>query len=266
MSDRYLFHPFFLDEPLPELEALAGPDWRINRAELPESTTQARMTAAHLPLADAVAGTLTAGERPVVVSGDCCATIAVGAGLQRAGVDPVLVWLDAHGDFNTWDTTPSGFIGGMPLAMLVGYGDPTLADAVGLEPLAEDRVVLTDARDLDPEERKLLESTGVRHLGDPRQLLADGLPEGPLWVHLDVDVVDPSDVPAVPYPAPGGLRAPAFAQIFRALAARADIAAVSLSTWDPKLDRDGTSRDLCLRLLAALLGRRGSRSPRARRA
>ena len=253
MVDRYLLHPFFLDEPLPELDALVEPGWRVNRAELPESTTQARMTAAHLPLADAVAETVAAGERPVVVAGDCCATIATGAGLQRAGVDPVLVWLDAHGDFNTWETTPSGFIGGMPLAMLVGYGDPTLADAVGLEPLAEDRVVLTDARDLDPEERKLLESTRVRHLGNPRLLLAEELPEGRLWVHLDVDVVDPADVPAVPYPAPGGLRATALENVFSALAARADIAAVSLSTWDPKLDRDGTSRDLCLRLLKVLL-------------
>lgn len=254
MNDRYLLQPFFLDESVPELESLAGPDWRVNRAELPQSTTQARMTAAHEPLASAVAETLAAGERPVVVAGDCCATIAVGAGLERGGLDPTLIWLDAHGDFNTWETTPSGFLGGMPLAMLVGRGDPTLADGVGLRPLAEDRVVLTDARDLDPGERLLLESTAVRHLADPRQLLTEELPQGPVWVHFDVDVADPTDVPAVLYPAPGGLRAKKLDEIFRSLAARVEIAAVSFSAWSQKLDRDGGSRDVCLGLLKALLG------------
>ncbi len=261
MSDRYLLNPFFLDEPLPELEELADQGWHVNRPELPESTTQARMTAAHQPLAEAVAETLSQGERPVVVAGDCCATIAVGAGLERSGLDPVLVWLDAHGDFNTWETTTSGFIGGMPLAMLVGRGDPTLAQGVGLRPLAEDQVILTDARDLDPGERRLLGGSAVRHLANPRQLLTHEFAASPgtgtdkhaIWVHFDVDVVDPADVPAVAYPAPGGLYAAELEEVFRALAARIEIAAVSLSTWSPKLDRDGGSRDVCLGLLKTLL-------------
>ncbi len=251
--DRYLLNPYFLDEPLPALEDLAGPDWRINRPALPESATQVRMTAIHRPLATLVAETVDAGERPVVMAGDCCATIAVGAGLRRSGLDPVLIWFDAHGDFNTWETTPSGFLGGMPLAMLVGYGDPTLAKGVELEWLDADRVVLTDARDLDPSERDLLESTAVRHLVDPRQLLTSDLPEGPVWVHFDVDVVDPGDVPAVAYPAPGGLPAAELAQVFRDLAGQRQIAAVTLSTWSPDLDSDGTSRQVCLRLLKTLL-------------
>ncbi len=255
MTDRYLLHPFFLGEALPALEALAGPDWHVNSTALPESATQVRMNAAHRPLAAKVAETVGAGERPVVVAGDCCATIAVGAGLERSGVEPVLVWFDAHGDFNTWDTTPSGFLGGMPLAMLVGYGDPTLADGVGLTALAEERVILTDARDLDPGERKLLESTAVRHLDDPRRLSEIDLPaDSPVWVHFDVDVVDPSDMPAVLYPAPGGLRAAELDDVFRALAASHQVAAITLSTWSPDLDPDGRCRELCLGLLSSLLG------------
>ncbi len=253
MTDRYLLNPFFLEEALPALEDLAGPDWYVNRPDVPESATQVRMTALHRPLVESVAETLGRGERPVVVAGDCCATIAVGAGLERAGVDPVLIWFDAHGDFNTWETTPSGFLGGMPLAMLVGRGDPTLAQGVGLRPLAEDRVVLTDARDLDPGERDLLASSAVIHLADPRHLLAKELPAGPVWVHFDVDVADPIDVPAVLYPVPGGLRAAKLEEVFRALAARREIVAVTFSTWSPELDRDGSSRDVCLSLLKALL-------------
>ncbi len=95
MPDRSLLNPFFLDQALPGLEALAAPDWWVNRPALPVGDTQARMAAVQGPLADLVAEALAAGERPIVVAGDCCATIAVGAGLGRAGLEPVLVWLDA---------------------------------------------------------------------------------------------------------------------------------------------------------------------------
>ena len=264
MTDRYLLSPFFLDEALPELEKLAGEGWRVCRPEMPESILQDRVSALHLPFADLVADTIAAGERPIALVGDCCASIPVFAGLQRAGVEPVLVWLDAHGDFNTWDTTPSGFLGGMPLAMLVGRGDPTLMDTVLMDtvlmdtvtrrPLAEDRVVLTDARDLDPGERLALEESAVTHLRDPRQLLTHAMPDGPLWVHFDIDIVDPIDAPAVLYPAPGGLRAGDLEHVFGQLAAGHEIAAVSVSTWNPKLDGEDRTRNVCLNLLQALLG------------
>ncbi len=254
MTDRYLLNPFFLGETLPGLESLAEPGWRVNRATLPESTTQGRMSAAHRSLADQVAETLGQGERPIVVAGDCCATIAVHAGLERAGLAPVLVWLDAHGDFNTWETTPSGFLGGMPLAMLVGLGDQTLMQAVSRRPVPEDRVVLTDARDLDPGERDLLAASAVRHLSDVSWLPTTDLPQGPLWVHFDVDVVDPSDAPSVLYPAPGGRSAAELEGIFRRLAARREIAAVSFSTWSLERDDDGRTREVCLRLLRTLTG------------
>ncbi len=254
MTDRFLLNPFFLDQPLRELEALAGPGWRVNSPTLPAGTAMSCMAATHRPLAAAVAETLGRGERPIAVAGDCCAAIAVGAGLERAGVDPVLVWLDAHGDFNTPETSPSGFVGGMPLAMLVGRGDRTLTEAVSLRAFPEERVALTDARDLDPGERQQLEASAVRHLADPRRLLTPEVPPGPLWVHFDVDVVDPGDVPAVPYPAPGGLRAAKLDEIFRRLAAAREIAAVSFSTWSPELDLDGGSREVCLGLLRTLLG------------
>ncbi len=60
-------------------------------------------------------------------AGDCVASLGVAAGLQRAGIEPSVAWLDAHGDFNTWETTPSGFMGGMPLAVLAGLGDQSIS-------------------------------------------------------------------------------------------------------------------------------------------
>ncbi len=265
MSDRYILTPFFLDQHLPELENLVDAGWIVNRPELPEGDLQGRLAAVHRRLAELVADAVSRGERPVSIAGDCCATLPVMAGLRRAGVPPVVVWFDAHGDFNTPETTPSGFLGGMPLAMLVGRGDQTLMRAVELRPFPEERVVLTDARDLDPGERALLKSSRVLHLTDPRDLFTRPLPEGPLYVHLDPDVVDPEDAPAMSYPAPGGLSAAELEKILRRLAAShrspavrgpaSRIAAVSFSAWNPSLAGAERTREVCLGLLAALTGR-----------
>jgi arginase len=92
-------------------------------------------------LRDAVAAS---AAPPVVLSGDCVASLAVIAGLQRRGIRPGLVWFDAHGDFHTEATTLSGYLGGLPLAKAVGRGDLTLPAALGMTPLTEDSVLLAD--------------------------------------------------------------------------------------------------------------------------
>lgn len=254
MADRYLLTPFFLGQPVPAFEDLVGAGWIVNRPQLPPGQTLGRMAAVHRSLARLVSETVARGERPVSIAGDCCATLPVVAGLRRAGPPPVLVWLDAHGDFNTWATTPSGFLGGMPLAMLVGRGEQKLMQALELPAFPEPRVILSDARDLDPGERALLEKSEVVHLGDPRALVSHPLPGGPLYVHLDADIVDPEDAPAMSYPAAGGIRAAELADLLRRLAARREIAAVSLSAWNPDLPGAERTREVCMDLLAALTG------------
>ncbi len=148
--------PFFLDEPAPELEALAGTGWQLNKPVLPKGGKRQRMSTLHHPIAAFVCKAARQGDRPVSIEGDCCTTLGVLAGLRREGLDPTLLWLDTHGDFNTWETTPSGFLGGMPLAMLTGRGDQTMAQAVGLQPFPESKMILCDGRDLDPEEKQAL--------------------------------------------------------------------------------------------------------------
>jgi arginase len=253
MQNRFIVTPFFLDEQSPGLESLAQPDGQLNQPSLPEGNKQRRLSALHRPIAEFVANTLARGERPVSIAGDCCAAIPVLAGLQRAGLDPVLIWLDAHGDFNTWETTPSGFLGGMPLAMLVGRGEQTLVQAVGLQPFPEARVILTDGRDLDPEEKQALAGSQVRHLADCRSLLEQSLNAQPLYVHFDTDLINPDDATAMNYRTPGGPSAADLQAIFRALAQTGRIAAVSLSTWNPELDPDGRSQAVCMSLLHSLI-------------
>ena len=255
MSDRFILTPYFLDEPDLPLNDLAADDWRIVTADLALGEPTARMGELYNALANEVAAALAAGERPVSIAGDCCATIGVMAGLQRAGVQSTLLWFDAHGDFNTWETTPSGFLGGMPLAMAVGQGEQTLLEVTGLRLLPPSRVVLVDGRDLNPGERENISRSGITHRPDITQLLwSRGIPNGPLYVHFDCDIINPDDAPAQNYPASGGPSAEVVKDVFRALAATDRIVAISVSLWEPSLDPDGHTQAVVQGALNALLG------------
>lgn len=254
MNDQFILTPFFLDEPVPELLELCRADWEINQPGFAGDNKQLRMIALHRPLATAVATAVAEGRRPISIAGDCCTTIGVLAGLQQGGLAPTLLWLDAHGDFNTWETTPSGFLGGMPLAMLVGLGEQTMVRGSGLRTLPTDRVILSDARDLDPGERELVAQSGIAHVTAVAELLDYPLPDGPLYVHFDVDVINPEFAPAMSYPAPGGPTPETLRAVFRRLRESGQVAAVSLSAWNPALDEDGRSRKVAMELLGELLG------------
>ena len=254
MKNQIILSPYFLDEPLPELESLARPHWQLNKISLPDGSKMEVMTAIHRLLADFAEQSIRSGNRPVGIAGDCCTAIGMLAGLQEAGLNPVLIWFDAHGDFNTRESTPSGFLGGMPLAMLTGRGDQTMLNALGLKPIPDDRVVLTDARDLDPGEKKLVGASGVTHLENVRDLINHPLPDGPLYVHVDTDVVDPNEAPAMNYVAAGGPSAADLDLVFEHLNLSGKLAAVSVSTWNPGLDTDGKSRKVCMHLLDTLIG------------
>ncbi len=245
--------PYFLDQELAGLEAIREPGWVLNIRTLPDSRDLDRMSVLHSALAELVGDALERDRLPVSLAGDCCTAIGVLAGIRRAGIDPHLIWLDAHGDFNTWETTPSGFLGGMPLAMLAGLGEQTLLEALELDPLPMAQITLSDARDLDPGERELVEGSGITRLDHPRKLMGIDLPDRPLWIHFDTDVIDPKDVPAQNYPAPGGIRKDEMAEVFQYLSNTGKICAVSLSSWAPDLPGAEESKAVSLELLDLLI-------------
>jgi len=196
----------------------------------PGSIAQQRMALLYEHVAVAVSERATS----VVYAGDCLAAIGVLAGLQRGGIDPTLYWFDAHGDFHTWDTTSSQFLGGMPLAMLTGRGEQTIVERVGLTPIAGERVVLVDARDLDPLEDVAVEQSGMATT--TVRDVAKGSPvAGPIYVHIDVDVVDPKDLPAINYPAPHGPSLEDVRDAVGQLASTGRVVAASVSSWNPAL-------------------------------
>jgi arginase len=187
------------------------------------------------------------------MAGDCTVSIGVLAGLQRDVADFSLVWYDAHGDFNTPETTPSGFIGGMPLAMLCGRGDQTIVTGAGAKILPEMDIVLTDARDLDPGEADAVAESAVKHLPDVADLLSLDLSDRPLYVHFDCDVLRQSDLSAVSYPADGGPALETIEASLDRLASTNRIAAISVSMWNPDMDQDNRAENLVVDLVERLL-------------
>jgi arginase len=115
-------------------------------------------------------------------------------------------------------------------------------------------VVLTDARDLDPGERAALEASGVRHVPDTATLLDTDLPEGPLYVHFDTDILPAEDAPAMNYPVRGGAPPATVKAVLARFAASGRVVAASMSAWNPDLDGDGATERLCRDAFEALVG------------
>jgi arginase len=252
MRSRWLVTPNYFEHPEPALFSAAPEAAAANAPAGITDRSPANMAGLHRPIASFVEAALGAGMRPISLAGDCCAAVPVLAGLRAAGVEPTLIWIDAHGDFNTPETSPSQFLGGMPLAMMVGRGPKWMCEAVGLMPLPEERVWLIDARDLDPLERKALDASRVNR-AEVADLAALTF-AGPLHVHIDLDVIDAAEAPGFNYPVPGGPNAAAMAVACAQLAKRADIRAVSISGWTEALDPGGATGPACRRVLRALTG------------
>ncbi len=188
---------------------------------------------------------------PIIFTSDCTNAIGAVGGLNRD--DLGVIWFDAHGDFNTPETSPSGFLGGMPLAMLAGRGVQTYMEQVGLGPISETNMILTDARDLDPLEAEALRNSAVTHLPDIRALLTAPLPDKPLYMHIDTDIVNPKDMPGMTYTAPGGPSLSLVADVVRRIARDGNVAGALFSLWNGALAADKLPLEGTLTLARALV-------------
>lgn len=177
---------------------------------------------------------LRGGSFPLLVAAECSIAMATLPVVARERPDAKVLWLDAHGDFNTPETTHSGYLGGMPLAGACGVWD------TGFEGVLDpDRVVLAGARDLDNDERALLVQSRVRLVGastatpQRARLALDG---APVFVHLDVDVLDPKALSAVKFPTPNGLTAAALGDLLAAVAEDCEIVGLEVTAFDAPED------------------------------
>jgi arginase len=193
-------------------------------------------------VAVAVAAAVERGAFPLVLSGNCMSSIGVVAGVRR---DVGVVWLDAHADFNTPESSLSGFQDGMGLAILTGTGWRALRETIpGYRSVAEENVVLVGVRDVDQLEQERLDSSAVTVVapGEGSEGALDGLAgsvEG-IYLHVDLDVLDPSEGRANEHAAPGGLAAADVERVVAAVGERAPIRGAAVTAYDPAADPEGS--------------------------
>ncbi|WP_309129226.1 arginase family protein [Microbacterium sp.] len=169
-----------------------------------------------IALRAALRDSLDAGRRPVLATNTCAASLGTLPTVAENFPDAVLLWIDAHGDFNTPATTESGYLGGMVVAAACGLWDS--GHGAGLNP---QQVVIVGARDIDAAEERLLAEHGVTVLSPSEstpESVARVVAGRDVWIHVDWDVLEPGYIPAA-YRVGGGLLPHQVAAIFAAVPA-----------------------------------------------
>ncbi len=224
-------------------------------------------------LADRVERTCDAGQFPLVLGGDHSQAIGTISGLarhhQRQGQRVGVLWIDAHTDMNTPETSPSGNIHGMPLAALLGFGLHDLSNLVeGGPALDPSRVVIFGARDIDPTEVSLVQQTGVRvytmteiDVRGASACLAEALEivtDDTAGVHLsfDLDGVDPQHAPGVGTPVVGGLSLREAHLVCELVNQTGKLLSMEMVELNPTLDLRNQTGELAVWLIQSALGKR----------
>lgn len=219
-------------------------------------------------LADRVAGSVSDGRFPLILGGDHSLSLGSVTGVARHRSVGIL-WIDAHADFNTGQTSPSGNIHGMVLAALAGIGDPRLVDIGGFAPKVRPRnIAIVGARDIDPGEREALRAAAVTvftmheidELGIPtvieRALAVAGDNVESVHLSLDLDVVDPREAPGVGTPVIGGLTYRETHLAMEQLAASGRISSMDVVEVNPILDERNHTARLAVEFILSALGKR----------
>jgi len=204
-------------------------------------------------LAAAVREAVGSGRFPLVLAGNCASSVGTVAGLSRDDVG--VVWLDAHPDFHTPETTETGFFDGFGLALLTGSGWDTMRASIdGHRPVPEEHVVLV-ARDPDPGERRRLDASRVIEADavgvlDALETLRARVPA--VYLHVDLDVLDPSEAQANSFAVPGGLSAEQLLGVVGAVRERFELVAAAITAYNPEVDPEERVPGIARRLADAL--------------
>jgi arginase len=223
----------------PTVLRAALPDYATETIELDDAFPTEAGSAFALAerLAERVRAAVAADRFPLVLSGNCLPA-AVGT-LAGLGPGVGVIWLDAHGDFHTADTTASGFVDGTALAAVTGRCWHRLVAGVpGFAPVPAGLLTHVGGRAFDPGERERLAEAGVRVLPAPAAVARPAGIRG-LYLHLDLDVFDPREVPANGYQPAGGLSVAAVVEFVRSLRADVPVLGAAVTAYDPGYDPAG---------------------------
>ena len=221
-------------------------------------------------LAGAVGAAVQSGHFPLVIGGDHSIAIGTMGGVASTEPRQGLLWIDAHADFNTPDSSPSGNIHGMPVAAILGHGPEALANAAGVSPKAlETNTVILGLRSVDREEAERLRSSNITYFTmhdiDLRGiapiieesigvLTADGVEH----VHLsfDADAIDPRHAPGTGTPVVGGFTYRESHLMMELLAEADIITSAEFTEVNPILDDQNQTAELIVELIGSLAGQR----------
>jgi arginase len=209
---------------------------------------------------------MSEGVIPIFLGGDHSVAIGTVGGVTANGPCG-LIWIDAHGDFNTLESSSSGNVHGMPLATLLGEGAPELI-SVGRSgaKLPAQNVVLVGLRDLDPVEKDRLKKSGML-LFTMRDIDEQGMGQVAraalkqlehcqnIHVSLDVDALDPNEAPGVGTPVPGGLSYREAQLLMEIIADSQRLSSLDIVEINPILDQQNRTAELAVELAASLLGK-----------
>jgi arginase len=218
-------------------------------------------------LASRIESTLRAERIPLVLGGDCTLALGTMAGAVRVHREMGMAYLDRDAELNTPRTTPSGILDGMVIAHLLGRGDPALSRLEGPEPLLRPgRLALLGVERLDPQEIPFFEALPSLRIPGPdlwtmggaraaEQVLARLASQRErFWIHCDLDVLDESEMPAVDFPAPGGMGARQMHILLSQLAGHEGLTGMEVTNFNPEKDPDGKAAGRVVDLLVGALG------------
>lgn len=203
---------------------------------------------------------------PLVLSGNCGAVLGAIAGTKRLGV----IWFDAHGDFNTPETTSSGFLDGMSLAIAAGLCWKPLASSIpNFSPIPGKNILHIGGRDFGAEERALFEQTGVKvvdaalitqtHVRESLKSAIENLQVEveTIHLHIDLDVHNPKEAPANEYVTEaGGLSVKQVEEAVGFIRENLEISSATIASYDPKFDPQGKTLAVGFNLIRQILGSR----------
>jgi len=242
-----------------EIAAALGGEVAVETASAPSNSDLPEIGRT-FDVARAVSGLVgaarAAGRLPLVLAGNCNSCLGTVAGLAPA--EPGVVWFDAHADFDTPEDNASGFLDVMALSTLTGRCWETLRRSIpGFREVPEEDVVMVAVRDLEPYQRESLERSEVRSVPDGRSLesaLDDlrGRRDG-VYLHVDMDCIDPSEGRANQYAAPGGLTVGELEDAIAAVGTRFRIEAAAITAYDPSCDEDGRIGRAAVRVAQAIV-------------
>jgi arginase len=202
---------------------------------------------------------------PLILGGNCNTCLGTLAGLNSTNTG--IIWFDAHGDFNTPEITPSGFLDGMPLAIATGQCYHEIWSQIAeIEPIKESFTIHIGERDLDPKERTLLNSTDVCVISSAdlketkvSNILIPTLKElsnrvKDIYLHIDIDILDPQEAPGVDYRTPNGISSRKLVEIIEIIAEVLTIKAAAITAYNPIHEENDKTLQAILYLITRITG------------